>query len=200
MTNSISCPVCNNLCSSQALSCPKCGHPFIHEAVSKNTQEINSEFTCPKCGSDQTSTLKMAYSQGTSSGKISAGTITADGNLALTGGKVNSQSVLAKQVAPPRKPLIEPIPILILLISSLIIGFILAGSVYEVIAVYVFFITFLVLLGGGGYFYYSSVQKQMPEYLKKMEDWKKSKICFRCGNKWITAFNENSAKSIFNQM
>ncbi len=27
-TNSISCPVCQNLCSSQAISCPKCGHPF----------------------------------------------------------------------------------------------------------------------------------------------------------------------------
>ncbi len=28
MTNSISCPVCQNLCSSQAFSCPKCGHPI----------------------------------------------------------------------------------------------------------------------------------------------------------------------------
>lgn len=28
MTNSISCPVCNNLCSTLAVSCPRCGHPF----------------------------------------------------------------------------------------------------------------------------------------------------------------------------
>jgi hypothetical protein len=30
MTNSITCPVCNNLCSALAVSCPKCGHPFNH--------------------------------------------------------------------------------------------------------------------------------------------------------------------------
>jgi len=29
--NSISCPVCQNLCSSQAVSCPKCGHPFVND-------------------------------------------------------------------------------------------------------------------------------------------------------------------------
>lgn len=28
MTNSTICPVCENLCSSLAVSCPKCGHPF----------------------------------------------------------------------------------------------------------------------------------------------------------------------------
>ena len=28
MTNLISCPVCQNECSSEAVACPKCGHPF----------------------------------------------------------------------------------------------------------------------------------------------------------------------------
>ena len=37
MTNSISCPVCQNLCSSQASSCPKCGHPFIQKNESEGT-------------------------------------------------------------------------------------------------------------------------------------------------------------------
>jgi uncharacterized membrane protein HdeD (DUF308 family) len=38
--NSISCPVCQNLCSSQALSCPKCGHPFAKKEVLSNGQEF----------------------------------------------------------------------------------------------------------------------------------------------------------------
>lgn len=29
MISSTNCPVCENLCSSEALSCPQCGHPFI---------------------------------------------------------------------------------------------------------------------------------------------------------------------------
>jgi len=33
--NSISCPVCQNLCSSQAVSCPKCGHPFVNGNAEK---------------------------------------------------------------------------------------------------------------------------------------------------------------------
>lgn len=37
MTNSISCPICNNLCSSQADSCPKCGHPFNQKGETKKT-------------------------------------------------------------------------------------------------------------------------------------------------------------------
>jgi uncharacterized membrane protein HdeD (DUF308 family) len=38
--NSISCPVCQNLCSSQALFCPKCGHPFAKKEVLSNGQEF----------------------------------------------------------------------------------------------------------------------------------------------------------------
>ncbi|HEY0428427.1 MAG TPA: hypothetical protein VGC76_11655 [Pyrinomonadaceae bacterium] len=39
MENSLSCPVCNNLCSTQAASCPKCGHPInkINQAVENIT-------------------------------------------------------------------------------------------------------------------------------------------------------------------
>ncbi|MEK7723849.1 MAG: hypothetical protein AAB336_05840 [Acidobacteriota bacterium] len=37
MTNSTSCPVCNNTCSLEATSCPKCGHPFQkYKESSKN--------------------------------------------------------------------------------------------------------------------------------------------------------------------
>lgn len=28
MPNSINCPICENLCSTQAVACPKCGHPI----------------------------------------------------------------------------------------------------------------------------------------------------------------------------
>ncbi len=28
MAESITCPICSNLCSTQATSCPKCGHPI----------------------------------------------------------------------------------------------------------------------------------------------------------------------------
>lgn len=39
MTNSISCPVCQNICSTQALSCPKCGHPFLLKESPKKSPE-----------------------------------------------------------------------------------------------------------------------------------------------------------------
>ncbi len=42
MTNSISCPVCNNLCSTQAATCPKCGHPFSQKnTFSNKTKSLN---------------------------------------------------------------------------------------------------------------------------------------------------------------
>jgi hypothetical protein len=28
MAESVTCPICSNLCSTQATSCPKCGHPI----------------------------------------------------------------------------------------------------------------------------------------------------------------------------
>lgn len=47
MTNSISCPICQNLCSTQAVSCPKCGHPFskdniLNTNVNDNTKSLPS--------------------------------------------------------------------------------------------------------------------------------------------------------------
>lgn len=39
MTNSISCPVCSNLCSSQAISCPKCGHPINKTDIIKKSDK-----------------------------------------------------------------------------------------------------------------------------------------------------------------
>lgn len=41
MTNTISCPVCNNICSVEATSCPKCGHPF-QKAVSLEQNGVNN--------------------------------------------------------------------------------------------------------------------------------------------------------------
>jgi hypothetical protein len=40
---SIHCPVCQNTCSSQAVSCPKCGHPF-----QKNSDGISKSFPAGK--------------------------------------------------------------------------------------------------------------------------------------------------------
>jgi hypothetical protein len=45
MTNSISCPVCQNLCSTQAVSCPKCGHPFDNNKSIKNKGIIDPQWT-----------------------------------------------------------------------------------------------------------------------------------------------------------
>lgn len=47
MTNSISCPVCQNLCSSQAVSCPRCGHPFTKEYASVPSFLENAEEDAP---------------------------------------------------------------------------------------------------------------------------------------------------------
>jgi hypothetical protein len=184
MSSSISCPVCQNLCSSMAVSCPKCGHPFINDTVVKSDYSNVNSFTCPKCGSDQTSTFEMAYSQGASSGRVSAGTVTAEGNLAFTGGKVNTQSVLAKQIAPPSKPIMK---------LSVFFGlFVAAGLVSYVAAIIfalanLFFITFLVVMLGGYYTYYQHIQREIPKYFIEMRSWSKGKICFRCGNKWFAA-------------
>lgn len=42
MTNSIYCPVCENLCSAQAVACPKCGHPINKIKQSVQTENKNS--------------------------------------------------------------------------------------------------------------------------------------------------------------
>lgn len=194
MTNTISCPVCENICSSQASSCPKCGHPLKQEVATKEPAPNGSNFTCPQCGSDQISTLQMVYSQGTSSGKVSAGTITGDGSFAFTGGNVNSQSVLARQVAPPRRPrmngwIIYGIVILALIIAVMSISFVYSGLSFLII-------TFGVT-GVGLYLYYLSVQKKMPDYWDELDHWEKGKICFRCGNTWFSSKNRNAPQSLF---
>ena len=43
MENSFLCPVCNNLCSKQAMSCPKCGHPFVNNESGNTIQTQKRE-------------------------------------------------------------------------------------------------------------------------------------------------------------
>jgi hypothetical protein len=43
MTNSISCPVCQNLCSSLATSCPKCGHPLNNKSEAETSSVHNPQ-------------------------------------------------------------------------------------------------------------------------------------------------------------
>ncbi|CAN5418571.1 hypothetical protein BH10ACI1_BH10ACI1_09590 [soil metagenome] len=51
MEKSLSCPVCNNLCSTQAVACPKCGHP-----INKNNQATTDENITPSKDSPRPST------------------------------------------------------------------------------------------------------------------------------------------------
>src|SRR5688572_16507906 len=39
MATSINCPICENLCSSEAASCPKCGHPINKMPTGEKTTE-----------------------------------------------------------------------------------------------------------------------------------------------------------------
>jgi hypothetical protein len=146
------------------------------------TTPQNIHFDCPQCKSNQTSSFQMVYSQGTNTGRISAGGITSEGDFAFTGGTVKSQSVLAGKLAPPKRPVNEPINNLVILALSGIILMLFTGITNSII---IGALACLISFGTGVYFYSQYVQKQMPEYIQKMDEWSKSMICFRCGYMWI---------------
>lgn len=51
MSNSINCPICGNLCSSQAAACPKCGHPINQTNQKTESEIVNNPSQKPSIGS-----------------------------------------------------------------------------------------------------------------------------------------------------
>lgn len=61
-------------------------------------------YDCPQCQSPQTASFEIMHAQGTQSGNISASTVTFSGDVGLTNGQFNSQTVLAGRLMPPVAP------------------------------------------------------------------------------------------------
>lgn len=135
---------------------------------------------CPKCESENTQRLQVAFQNGTqniSTSSRSTGIgISSNGSLGLGLGSSKtsgqSQTILAQQVAPPPKkslkwPVIGGIVGWILLTSKGPIAVILIG---------------IAILGISGYLIYQRRQFNSKEWPGLYQHWSNSWICHKCGD------------------
>lgn len=155
-------------------------------------------YDCPQCFSPQTASFEMLFSQGTQSGNLSATTVSFSGDVGLTSGQFNSQTVLAGRLTPPLEPKMgcgTQISIMIgAAISGIFIGVVILGAFDAVIGISSNsnwpLILFIVLIFGffvcGVHLYNRFVQqKKMSDYRERLQEWSSSMICRRCGYMWV---------------
>ena len=99
--------------------------------------------TCPKCGSDDTRSFEMVYTEGTSTGTFAAGSYTVGVGATLTKGHTINQSMLASRTRPP----VEPSMSLGLMAAAFIVSFIIAIILFSLLPVFSGMLKFLSFLG-----------------------------------------------------
>lgn len=89
----------NKLVWNQHVVCAEC-----HSRLSQTDQSGGQvkPLSCPVCGSQRIQSVQMAYLQGSGSSRISGGTIGGN-SVGIFDLNVPTQSLLAKQLSPPRK-------------------------------------------------------------------------------------------------
>ncbi len=153
-------------------------------------------YDCPNCGSSHTSSFEMMHAQGTQSGNISASTVTFSGDIGLTNGQFNSQTVLAGQLSPPVAPAMGCGIQILIVIGAIVLGVFIGGGILEGLDAIIglskdtglIILPFILVLGFlvcGVYFYNRFIQqKKMPVYREQLQEWSSSMICRRCGFIW----------------
>lgn len=153
-------------------------------------------YDCPQCDSQQTVSFEMMYARGTSSGTITGSTVTFSGDIGITSGQFNSQTVLAGRVAPPVLPKMGCSMQILIGIGAWLLGSVVGAVIVSVMEL-IFgrsnaatllafsFILIGVFLICGLHFYKRFIErKQMPVYREQLEEWSNSMICQRCGFMW----------------
>jgi hypothetical protein len=138
----------------------------------------------------------MMHAQGTQSGNISASTVTFSGDIGLTNGQFNSQTVLAGQLSPPVAPAMGCGIQILIVIGAIVLGVFIGGGILEGLDAIIglskdtglIILPFILVLGFlvcGVYFYNRFIQqKKMPVYREQLQEWSSSMICRRCGFIW----------------
>ena len=201
------CPHCNKKVwctldypSHATFSCPLCNRSVIVQEIHTGEYRFQcadqpfqpgAMYSCPKCGSAEAHAASVVYRSQTSS--INANTV--GGGVGLAGGaglgvattSGVSQSLLAQQAAPPSPPshvgagcglYVVLFCVFIGLISALTdpSGSASSGSGDT--------LGFVVLIGGGlgiAYWMGQLTKSQMPEWEQRVERWRRTWVCDRCG-------------------
>jgi transcription elongation factor Elf1 len=150
----------------------------------------NSTFSCPRCGSDNTSSFALIHSGGTSAGSFQGVSYGAKTGTIQTSGRTGSQSLLAQQTAPPIRPnfvnsngvlLTVIVFVVACVISVFVRGF--ATSVFGdniltslISPAFVFGVPILFVI------YHNKQLLQKRELWKSEKaQWEKSWMCLKCG-------------------
>lgn len=142
-------------------------------------------YDCPQCGSRNTQSFENIYAQNF---RQSYG----------INGRYDSWNALAQQTAPPQNPHVGCAPIFVVFLLTVFV-FIVTAIVLSVClktlrfdsdtrATIVFWVTVpvgIMILIVGLLFISGRVQKQMPAYRKRFEEWNSSMMCRRCGCAWL---------------
>lgn len=143
------------------------------------------ETNCPKCGSDNTQSFKMANQMGTTSGKLGGVGLSADGDIGLGGGVSSARTGVAKLTAPPEHEHSagRSVAIILLLLVANSAIFILLMLVLQPIPAVIG--GSVLAIGLSGFTYYKLKQsnpKAEAAYKAAMMKWEHSWICMKCGN------------------
>jgi hypothetical protein len=106
----------------QTVECPHCHLEtilFVPGIVAPRTPE-KVDARCPKCNSDNTVKCSMAWQSGTTTSNIGGIGIDLAGDVGFGGGITKSSTLLASQVAPPKKESVSYILVFILVVVAIV--------------------------------------------------------------------------------
>ena len=144
--------------------------------------EQPQHFDCPRCQSSDTRSFEMAYAMNTTTAQTGAIGYTLGVGPTVAKAKTTGQTGLASRIAPPTNPgLGAGRSIAIAFASALIVGSVVGqsaagGTVGFWLGVLVFIATFVIMA--------KYENGQTEEYNQKLEKWRHSWICMRCGSTW----------------
>ncbi len=148
----------------------------------------NHAFNCPRCGSGNASSFQMIYQSGTQTGNFKAVSYGLKAGVIGTGGKTNSQSILANQTAPPPMPGVTAEHVIVAVVVGVVciavFNFALSATGREApaaLAVMIFIASSLGFLIYNG----RKIAQKRELWQSKIKTWENSWMCLKCGDTWI---------------
>lgn len=140
---------------------------------------------CRKCGSDNTQRVAMAFQSGTVTGRTTGVGFAPGAGVIVGGVRTNTQTELARQVAPPTPPAYPSGNVVAAVFGGLVVGAVFLAAINSKPLGMLFFLAWL---GCGIVLAVVSHRGhvgRMTTYQTQWAIWNKRWICNRCGEIWL---------------
>lgn len=133
---------------------------------------------CPRCKSQNVSTLSMIYQSGSSAGSFKAISYGLNAGVIGTGGKTKNQTYLAQSAAPPKMPQLQTADWLFAFFIGAVAFWVIADATGTPAAGAVAFV--IGLFGFIGFRFYL-IEQAKQKWKVKIKEWESTWMCLACG-------------------